>query len=93
MIVELTEQTVCYKCGCVLGEGVNVRCEFDIETDGYIHRHKNGCRRAADHHLIMEAIHGTCNTIETESGEAEADEGNEAETEKESSQERAETRP
>ena len=50
-------------------------------------------KRAADHHLIMEAIHGTCNTIDTESGEAEADEGNEAETKKESSQERAEARP
>lgn len=41
----------------------------------------NSLRRAADHHLIMEAIHGTCNTIDTESGEAEADEGNEAESE------------
>ena len=76
-IVQLTEQTVCHKCGGVLGVGINVRCEFDTDIDGYIHRHKNGCRRAAEHHLIMEAIHGTCNTIDTESGEAEADEGNE----------------
>ncbi len=72
-IVELTEQTTCSKCGGLLGVGISVRCEFDTEIDGYIHRHRNGCRRAADHHLIMEVIE---NAKHTPSPKAEADKGN-----------------
>lgn len=48
--------------------------------------------RAADHHLILARIYGTI-TNSTEDSEAEAAEGNEAEREEESSQERIEARP
>ena len=58
-IVALTESTTCCKCGGRLGVGIYVRCEFDIETDGYVHRHRNGCHhrdRNIDHIIVMEAI-------------------------------------
>lgn len=84
-IVELTEQTTCSKCGGLLGVGISVRCEFDTEIDGYIHRHRNGCRRAADHHLIMEVIE---NAKHTPSPKAEADKGNAIEGEEEAKDKR-----
>lgn len=55
-IVIMTESTTCSICGGRLETGTTARVEWDIEIDGYTHRHRNECKRAADHHIVMEVI-------------------------------------
>ena len=89
--VVLASQTVCYRCGGNLFEGVQVWAVFDEVIDGYKHRHirtglcKHPTARMAEHELVMEVIE---NAKHTPSPKAEADKGNAIEGEEEAKDKR-----